>query len=87
MQREMRFCPVSLDSGWLWDSFSGVFVDGGVFNYPGTGYLLIQAVRTQDYPLMQGIFLLITFAVLVANLLVDLLYVWLDPRTRGSGHE
>ena len=58
-----------------------------VFNYPGTGYLLIQAVRTQDYPLMQGIFLLITFAVLIANLLVDLLYVWLDPRTRGGGRE
>lgn len=55
-----------------------------VFSYPGQGYLLVQAVRNQDYPLMQGIFLVITLAVLGANLLVDLVYLWLDPRTRGS---
>ncbi|MDI3291941.1 ABC transporter permease [Polyangium sp. 15x6] len=65
------------------------FVLGGsllteiVFSYPGQGYLLVQAVRSQDYPLMQGIFLTITMAVLAANFLVDVLYVWLDPRTRG----
>jgi peptide/nickel transport system permease protein len=55
-----------------------------VFSYPGQGYLLVQAVRNQDYPLMQGIFLIITLAVLGANLLVDIVYLWLDPRTRGS---
>lgn len=64
------------------------FVLGGsllteiVFSYPGTGYLLIQAVRTQDYPLMQGLFLAITLAVLAANFLVDLVTLALDPRTR-----
>ncbi len=64
------------------------FVLGGsllteiVFSYPGTGYLLIQAVRTQDYPLMQGLFLAITLAVLAANFLVDLATMALDPRTR-----
>lgn len=64
------------------------FVLGGsllteiVFSYPGTGYLLIQAVRTQDYPLMQGLFLALTLAVLGANLLVDLAALALDPRTR-----
>lgn len=67
------------------------FVLGGsllteiVFSYPGTGYLLIQAVRTQDYPLMQGLFLAITMAVLAANLLVDLATLALDPRTRAHG--
>jgi peptide/nickel transport system permease protein len=55
-----------------------------VFSYPGQGYLLVQAVRNQDYPLMQGIVLVITLAVLGANLLVDILYLWLDPRTRES---
>lgn len=66
------------------------FVLGGsllteiVFSYPGQGYLLVQAVRNQDYPLMQGIFLVITLAVLGANWLVDLVYLWLDPRTRES---
>jgi peptide/nickel transport system permease protein len=66
------------------------FVLGGsllteiVFSYPGQGYLLVQAVRNQDYPLMQGIFLLVTLAVLAANWLVDLAVLWLDPRTRDS---
>lgn len=62
---------------------SGSLLTEIVFSYPGQGYLLIQAVRNQDYPLMQGIFLTITMAVLGANLLVDLMYVWLDPRTRA----
>jgi peptide/nickel transport system permease protein len=53
-----------------------------VFGYPGQGYLLLQAVQAQDHPLMQGIFLTITLAVLAANLLVDSLTVLLDPRTR-----
>jgi len=55
-----------------------------VFSYPGQGYLLVQAVRNQDYPLMQGIFLVITLAVLGANFLVDFVYLWLDPRTRDT---
>lgn len=55
-----------------------------VFSYPGQGYLLVQAVRNQDYPLMQGIFLVFTLAVLGANFLVDLVYFWLDPRTREA---
>lgn len=55
-----------------------------VFSYPGQGYLLVQAVRNQDYPLMQGLFFCITVAVLLANWLVDLAYLWLDPRTRGA---
>ncbi|QRK09286.1 ABC transporter permease [Archangium violaceum] len=62
---------------------SGSLLTEIVFSYPGQGYLLIQAVRNQDYALMQGIFLTITLAVLGANLLVDILYVWLDPRTRA----
>lgn len=53
-----------------------------VFNYPGIGQLLYQAVSNQDYPLMQAIFLMITVSVLVANFVVDMLYGVLDPRTR-----
>jgi peptide/nickel transport system permease protein len=66
------------------------FVVGGsivtevVFNYPGIGTVLFKAAQAQDYPLMQGIFLVITITVLVANLLADLMYVFLDPRTRES---
>ena len=55
-----------------------------VFSYPGIGYELLQAVNNEDYALAQGIFLVITLAVLAANLIVDLLYGFVDPRTRQS---
>lgn len=53
-----------------------------VFNYPGVGLLLQNAVTAEDYPLVQGIFLIITLVVLAANLLADIAYVALDPRAR-----
>lgn len=61
---------------------SGAIVTEIVFSYPGVGYVLFNAVSSDDYPLMQGIFLVITLAVLLANLLADALYVALDPRIR-----
>ncbi|GAA1935706.1 ABC transporter permease [Microbacterium aoyamense] len=66
------------------------FVVGGsivteiVFNYPGVGSVLFKAAQAQDYPLMQGLFLIITLVVLVANLVADTVYVFLDPRTREA---
>jgi peptide/nickel transport system permease protein len=63
---------------------SGAILVEIVFSYPGIGYVLFQAVSNEDFPLMQGIFLVITLAVLVANLLADLAYVFLDPRTREA---
>ena len=61
---------------------SGALLVELVFNYPGVGDLLLTAVQDQDYPLLQGIFLVITFTVLAANLLADLAYVIIDPRVR-----
>jgi peptide/nickel transport system permease protein len=61
---------------------SGAILVEYVFSYPGIGYILFQSVSNEDYPLMQAIFLIITLAVLVANLLADLVYVVLDPRSR-----
>ena len=61
---------------------SGTLVVELVFSYPGIGYQLYQAIGAHDYPLMQGIFLVITISVLVANICADILYVFLDPRTR-----
>jgi peptide/nickel transport system permease protein len=63
---------------------SGAIAMEYVFSYPGIGDLLVQAVNNNDYPLMQGIFLVITFAVLGANLIVDMLNGFIDPRTRLS---
>ena len=60
----------------------GAIVTEIVFNYPGIGTVLFQAAEGQDYPLLEAIFLTITIAVLIANLLADLAYIALDPRTR-----
>jgi peptide/nickel transport system permease protein len=64
---------------------SGAIIMEIVFSYPGIGLLLLTAVTSNDYPLMQAIFLVITFAVLLANLLVDLVILAVDPRARARG--
>jgi peptide/nickel transport system permease protein len=65
----------------------GVVVAGAiateiVFSYPGIGYLILQAIQNKDYFLLQGCFLFIIIGVLVANFVVDIVYVLVDPRTR-----
>jgi peptide/nickel transport system permease protein len=62
---------------------SGAIVMEIVFSYPGIGLLLLNAVTSNDFPLMQAIFLVITFAVLLANLIVDMIIVVADPRARA----
>ncbi len=67
------------------------FIVGGsiliesIFVYQGIGLRLLEALNNRDYPLMQGIFLIITISVVVSNLLADFVYGWLDPRVRVSG--
>ncbi|HWG01449.1 MAG TPA: ABC transporter permease [Trebonia sp.] len=63
---------------------SGALVMEIVFSYPGVGLLLLNAVQSDDFPLMQAIFLFITFAVLIANLVVDMVIVAFDPRVRAK---
>jgi peptide/nickel transport system permease protein len=63
---------------------SGALLVEVVFNYPGLGFLLYQAVTSQDFPLMQAIFLMVTVAVLVAAALADLANAIIDPRVRES---
>jgi peptide/nickel transport system permease protein len=53
-----------------------------VFDYPGIGHLLFQAVINHDYPLVQGLFVTIVLVVLVANLIADVVYAFIDPRAR-----
>jgi peptide/nickel transport system permease protein len=64
---------------------SGAILIEYVFNYPGVGAMLLQAVQGEDYPLMQALFLLITVAVLLAILVADIATALLDPRTRTAG--
>jgi peptide/nickel transport system permease protein len=76
-----NFTQFGMSVGFI---LSGQLLTEMVFSYPGLGFYLVRAVTTYDYPLMQALFLMITLAVLAANLLVDLLYVRLDPRIRVS---
>ncbi len=59
---------------------AGAFFVEVVFSYQGVGYLLYKAVTSYDYPLVDGIFLMITFTIIIANFIADLLYAFLDPR-------
>ncbi len=62
----------------------GALVTEAVFSYPGIGSLLFTAIRQNDYPVIQGITLMILIAVLSANFLVDILYGVIDPRIRAA---
>ena len=61
---------------------SGVVVTESVFNLPGLGRLVIEAVLARDYPLIQGLILLFSLVYIGINLIIDLLYVVFDPRIR-----
>jgi peptide/nickel transport system permease protein len=61
---------------------AGALVMEIVFSYPGIGLTLYNAVTSNDYPLLQGIFLVISLTVLLASLLADIVYVVADPRVR-----
>lgn len=63
---------------------AGSIVMEQVFTYPGVGKLMFQAVLGSDYSLMQGVFLVITLAVLAANFFMDLVYGFIDPRARQN---
>lgn len=60
----------------------GAVVTETVFNWPGIGLMLIEAIQRRDYPLVQGCVLLISLAYVLVNLMTDLLYAWIDPRIR-----
>jgi peptide/nickel transport system permease protein len=60
----------------------GVVITESVFNYPGLGRLVVEAVLARDYPVIQGLILLFSFAYILINLAIDMLYTVLDPRIR-----
>jgi peptide/nickel transport system permease protein len=63
---------------------SGALVVEIVFSYPGLGMLTLSAIQNRDYFLIQGIFLFLIVGVLIANFVVDIAYVLIDPRTRAG---
>jgi peptide/nickel transport system permease protein len=73
------FTILALSIGFM---FGGSIFIEEIFDYPGLGYALLTSIGKRDYPLMTGAFLIITVAVIVANILADLLYEVIDPRVR-----
>jgi peptide/nickel transport system permease protein len=72
---------VALNLGFI---VSGAITVETVFSWPGLGLLSVQALNAPDYPLLQGLFLLFSAAVIVANLAADIVYSYLDPRVREA---
>jgi peptide/nickel transport system permease protein len=74
---------IALDFGFV---VAGAIQTEVVFSWPGLGLLTVNAVGQKDYPVLQGTFLLIAVAVVLANLLADLVYGLLDPRVSEATH-
>jgi peptide/nickel transport system permease protein len=53
-----------------------------IFSWPGLGSLMYEALKARDYPLLQGVFLLVTVSVVIANLIADITYSYIDPRVK-----
>jgi len=64
---------------WL---FGGAVITETVFSWPGMGRLLVDAVTQRDYPVVQGVVLILAVLVLLSNLAADVIYAYLDPRIR-----
>jgi peptide/nickel transport system permease protein len=72
---------IALNLGFV---VSGAITVETIFSWPGLGLLTYQALNANDYPVLQGVFLLASAAVIFANLCADLLYGYLDPRVRQA---
>ena len=70
---------LGLELGWI---VAGFVVIETAFSWPGLGRLTFEAINARDYPVITGLFIVVTSSVVVANLLTDLVYVIIDPRIR-----
>lgn len=70
---------IGVDVGFL---FTGSVLVENVFGWPGIGRLMYESIVKRDYPVLMGNFLITTVLVVVVNLIVDLIYLWLDPRVK-----
>ena len=70
---------IGVDVGFL---FTGSVLVESVFGWPGIGRLMYESIVKRDYPVLMGNFFITTVLVVVVNLIVDLIYLWLDPRVK-----
>lgn len=75
------FTQLAISIGFV---VGGAFLIEGIFRYTGIGSILVGSIGSRDYTVMQGVFLMITLSVVIANFFADMLYSWLDPRIRNE---
>jgi len=75
---------ISLQFGFL---LGGAVLTETVFSYSGIGRYLVQSIAFRDYPVVQGVILIIAVSYIAVNLTTDLLYAWLDPRISYGGRQ
>ena len=73
---------IGLQVGFL---ISGAIIVETVFAWHGLGRLLVDAIASRDYPVIQGVVLLFALEFIGVNILTDILYAWADPRIRYQG--
>jgi len=71
---------VTVIGGRIGFLIAGAVLTETVFAWPGLGRLLLEATQARDYPILMGMLLLVSVTVIIANLITDVVYVWLDPR-------
>ena len=77
------FLPILTVSGWRFSNLlGGIVIIETIFNLPGIGNLLITSLNARDFPSIQALILVPALSVMTVNLVIDLLYGWLDPRVR-----
>ncbi len=77
------FLPILTISGWQFGRlFGGTVIIETIFLVPGMGRILIEAIFQRDYPMIQAVIVIVAVVIVTINLMVDLLYGWLDPRIR-----
>lgn len=80
--RNVLLPVVTVIGGRVGMLFTGAVLVEAVFAWPGVGQLMLSSIQTRDAPVLLGLFLVVSVAVILANLLTDLAYAWLDPRVR-----
>ncbi len=73
---------IGMNMGWL---FGGLVVVESLFDYPGIGLTVVQAIKSRDVPLILASILLITFIYIISSFITDILYAYLNPRIRYGG--
>ena len=71
-------------SGWFASLLAGSFFVEYIFGYNGLGRTTVNALEMSDFPVVMGSILFIAFVFVIVNILVDLLYAWVDPRVKLS---